>query len=114
MADTPNVWQKNLHFILACVGAAVGLGNLWRFPYMAYKHGGSAFLIPYLVCVLLVGLPLMLLEFGIGRWGGGSVAKGFNKAGKRYHWIGWWIAELNGDRALLLCRARLVCTICSV
>lgn len=86
----PQRWGRNVHFVFACIGAAVGLGNLWRFPYMAYENGGSAFLIPYLLCVFVLGLPLLCLEFGIGRWGGGSVAQGFAKAGGRWHWIGWW------------------------
>jgi NSS family neurotransmitter:Na+ symporter len=86
-----NKWRRNLYFVLACIGAAVGLGNLWRFPYMAYENGGSAFLIPYLVCVFVIGLPVMLLELGLGRWGNGSVAAGFAKVGKNWTWLGWWV-----------------------
>ena len=83
-------WSKEIFFVFACVGAAVGLGNLWRFPYMAYKHGGGAFIIPYLICLLGVGVPLVLLEIRLGRWGGGSVARAFQKAGSQWTWIGWW------------------------
>ena len=53
-------------FILAAIGSAVGLGNIWRFPYIAYENGGGAFLIPYLVALLTAGLPLLMLEYGIG------------------------------------------------
>ncbi len=83
-------WSKELFFVFACVGAAVGVGNLWRFPYMAYEHGGGAFLFPYVICLLFVGLPIMLLEIGIGRWGAGSVAAASHKVGPAWTWLGWW------------------------
>lgn len=67
-------WRKNIFFVLACIGAAVGLGSIWRFPYMAYSNGGGAFLIPYIVSLGLIGLPLCILEIGLGRWGGGQLS----------------------------------------
>ena len=85
-----NKWPKEIYFIFACVGAAVGLGNLWRFPYVAYKNGGGAFFFPYIICLFLVGLPIAILEIGLGRWSGGSVAGAFKKVNKRWTWIGWW------------------------
>lgn len=60
-------WKSSRGFILALTGAAVGLGNIWRFPYMAGEGGGSAFLLLYLAFVILLGLPLMLSEIGIGK-----------------------------------------------
>jgi len=57
-------------FILAATGSAVGLGNIWKFPYMAGSNGGGAFVLAYLVCVLLVGIPIMMAEVAIGRRGG--------------------------------------------
>lgn len=60
-------WSSNTGFILATVGAAVGIGNIWRFPYIVGTHGGGAFLIPYFIAVLGFGLPLMMLEFAIAR-----------------------------------------------
>jgi len=66
------VWGSRLGFLLAAIGSAVGLGNIWRFPYMAYSNGGGAFLIPYAVAFLTVGLPLLLLEFGLGHRTGKS------------------------------------------
>lgn len=88
--DENKGWSKELFFVFACVGAAVGVGNLWRFPYMAYENGGGAFLFPYIVCLLLVGLPIMLLEIGLGRWGQGSVAAASRRVGTAWTWLGWW------------------------
>ncbi len=53
-------------FILAAIGSAVGLGNIWRFPYVAYENGGGAFILPYLVALLTAGLPFLLLDYGLG------------------------------------------------
>jgi NSS family neurotransmitter:Na+ symporter len=86
-----NKWSRNIFFVLATIGAAVGLGNLWRFPSMAYQYGGAAFYLPYIVCYLLVGLPVIYLEFGMGLWSKGSVAQSFKKQNSRSTWIGWWI-----------------------
>ena len=62
-------WSTRLAFILAATGSAVGLGNIWRFPYMAGENGGGAFVIVYLACVLLIGLPIMMSEVLTGRRG---------------------------------------------
>lgn len=60
-------WSSRLGFIVATAGAAIGLGNIWRFPYMAGTQGGGAFVIVFLACVLLIGIPMMLAEMAIGR-----------------------------------------------
>ena len=60
-------WGSRLGFILASSGAAVGLGNIQRFPYLCSQWGGAAFVIVYLCCVALLGLPLILIEFALGR-----------------------------------------------
>ena len=62
-------WSSRLAFILAVSGSAVGLGNIWRFPYVAGTNGGGAFVLVYLACVVVVGLPLMMSEILIGRRG---------------------------------------------
>ncbi|TNN51196.1 Sodium- and chloride-dependent GABA transporter ine [Liparis tanakae] len=61
-------WSGRLDFILASVGYAVGLGNVWRFPYLCYSSGGGAFVVPYLIMVLLCGIPLLFMEFSIGQY----------------------------------------------
>ena len=53
--------------VLATVGCAVGLGNIWRFPYMLGSNGGAAFLLVYILCILFLGIPVMITEFSIGR-----------------------------------------------
>ena len=61
-------WSSKVGFILAAAGSAIGLGNIWRFPYVTGQNGGAAFLILYLVCVLLIGVPVMIAELTIGRY----------------------------------------------
>ena len=77
-------------FVFATIGSAVGLGNFWRFPYMAYENGGGAFLVPYFVAILTAGVPLMILEFGFGHKMRTGAISAFGRLGKRYEWIGWW------------------------
>jgi len=64
-----NIWKGNTTFILAASGSAVGLGNIWKFPYMVGSNGGSAFVLVYLICILLIGLPVMASEVLIGKYG---------------------------------------------
>ncbi|HLR17673.1 MAG TPA: sodium-dependent transporter [Alcanivoracaceae bacterium] len=72
-------WTSRWAFILAATGSAVGLGNIWRFPYMAGENGGGAFVLVYLVCVLLIGIPIMMAEVAIGRRGGLSPVNAIRK-----------------------------------
>ncbi len=60
-------WKSHMGFVLAAAGSAIGLGNIWRFPYIAGENGGAAFVLLYLICIVLVGLPVMLCEFVVGR-----------------------------------------------
>ncbi len=83
-------WKSQFGFLLAAVGSAIGLGNIWRFSYLAYEHGGGAFLIPYLVALFTAGIPLLILEYGIGHERVGSAPLAYAKISKRWEWLGWW------------------------
>ncbi len=83
-------WGTRGGFILAAVGSAVGLGNLWGFPYKLYSYGGGAFLIPYIIAMFLVGLPLLILEFSIGHYTQRAAPNAFKHANKRFEVVGWW------------------------
>lgn len=88
-------WASRWTFILAATGSAVGLGNIWKFPYIAGENGGGAFVLVYLGCILLVGVPVMMAEVMLGRRGGMSpinaMANVAREAGVRPLWgaIGW-------------------------
>ncbi|MEW9501970.1 sodium-dependent transporter [Jeotgalibacillus marinus] len=84
-------WGTRAGFILAAVGSAVGLGNIWRFPYVAYENGGGAFLIPYLFALLTAGIPILIMEFTMGhKYRGSAPLTFFRLGGKKSEWIGWW------------------------
>ncbi len=83
-------WGSRIGFILAAVGSAIGLGNIWRFPYMAYDNGGGAFLVPYLFAMVTAGIPFMILEFGLGHRFRGSAPKAFASISRSWEWLGWF------------------------
>ena len=84
-------WSSRAAFILAAIGSAVGLGNLWRFPYLAYENGGGAFLVAYVVCLFLVGMSLLILEAGLGQITGRAApgAMASITQNGRFRYIGW-------------------------
>ncbi len=88
MADK-NEWGSNLSFILAMIGSAVGLGNIWRYPYVLYSNGGGAFYIPYIVAILLMGMPFLILEYGVGYNYKSSFAKAIRKINSKCEYLGW-------------------------
>ncbi|PAA85780.1 hypothetical protein BOX15_Mlig029317g3 [Macrostomum lignano] len=65
-------WPHHTDFVLSCVGYAVGFGSIWRFPYLCYKNGGGAFLIPYIICMVVCGVPLFYMELAIAQFSGAS------------------------------------------
>ena len=75
-----------LGVILATAGSAVGLGNIWRFPYMTGENGGAAFILVYIVCVFMLGIPGMIAEFVIGRHGAGNAARAYGRMTRRRSW----------------------------
>ena len=83
-------WGSKMGFIIAAVGSAVGLGNIWRFPYLVYSNGGGAFLIPYFFAIFTAGIPLLILEYGVGHKFRGSTPLSIAKGNKKWEWLGWW------------------------
>ena len=79
-------FSSKLGVILATAGSAVGLGNVWRFPYMAGENGGAVFIIIYVACILLLGIPCMVSEFIIGRHGQANTARAYRKLAGRSPW----------------------------
>lgn len=77
-------------FILAAIGSAAGLGNIWRFPYVAYENGGGAFVIPYLVALLTAGIPFLLFDYAIGHRYRGSAPLSFRRMSRTGEVLGWW------------------------
>ncbi len=83
-------WGTRSGFILAAVGSAVGLGNLWGFPYKLYSYGGGAFLIPYIIALIVIGIPLLVLEFSLGHYTQRAAPDAFKRGHKRFEIVGWW------------------------
>jgi neurotransmitter:Na+ symporter, NSS family len=88
--DNRGEWGSRTGFILAAIGSAIGLGNIWRFPYVAASNGGGAFLIPYLIALFTAGIPLLILEFAMGHKIRSSAPGVFAKLNKKYEAIGWF------------------------
>lgn len=90
MSKERGQWGSRAGFILAAIGSAVGVGNLWRFPYIAASNGGGAFLIPYLFALLTAGIPILILEFSIAHKLKTSAALLFGKVNKKFRALGWF------------------------
>jgi neurotransmitter:Na+ symporter, NSS family len=83
-------WGSRAGFVLAAIGSAVGLGNLWGFPYKLYAYGGGAFLVPYIAAMLVIGIPILILEFSLGHLAQRAAPDAFARAGRRKEAVGWW------------------------
>ena len=82
-------WSGQWGFLISAIGSAIGLGNIWRFPGVAYASGGGAFLIPYIVALLTAGIPILLLDYALGHRFRGCAPAVFRRINKRAEWIGW-------------------------
>ena len=83
-------WSARSGFILAAIGSAVGLGNIWRFPYTAYENGGGAFFIPYLIALATAGFPLLFLDYVVGQKYKGAPPTAYRRMVKSAEGVGWW------------------------
>ena len=86
-----NEWGSNLSFLLAMIGSAVGLGNIWRYPYVLYSNGGGAFFIPYIVAILIMGIPFLILEYGVGYNFKSSFPKAVKSISKKWEYLGLFL-----------------------
>ena len=94
-------FATRLGFVLAAAGSAVGLGNIWKFPYITGEYGGGAFVLVYLFCIALVGLPLMYSELIIGRRGGSDVMGSLRKLTKESGPAGAFVSYAVGGLSLI-------------
>ncbi|MBR3195498.1 MAG: sodium-dependent transporter [Clostridia bacterium] len=85
-------FKSRLGFILVSAGCAIGIGNVWKFPYMTGAYGGAVFVLFYLLFLVLMGIPVMTMELAVGRGSGQSIVKGYKALEKpkaKWHWHGW-------------------------
>lgn len=83
-------WGGRSFFLFAAMGSAIGLGNVWRFPALTYEYGGGAFLIAWIIGLIILGIPWMMMEFGMGRLFQKGAPGVFEGIGKKWEWLGWW------------------------
>ncbi len=88
--DGREQWSGQLGFVLAAIGSAVGLGNIWRFPGVAYDSGGGAFLVPYLVALLTAGIPILWLDYAVGHRFRGSAPAALRRVHRGLEPLGWF------------------------
>ena len=91
MASEKSVWDSNIAFVLAMIGSAVGLGNIWRFPNVLYSNGGGSFMIPYIVSLFILGISFVLVEYAVGFKFKTSLSKIFFTIKSRLEPIAWFI-----------------------
>lgn len=86
MSEKRGQWASKLGFIMAAAGSAVGLGNIWRFPYLTGQNGGAAFVFVYVLCVILIGAPVLMNEMALGRLTGKNTIGSFKTTGANFFW----------------------------
>ena len=89
-----NQWDSSAAFIFAMIGAAVGLGNIWRFSYVLYSNGGGSFFIPYIIAILIMGIPFLILEYGVGFTFRQSFSSIMKKIDPKFEIIAWILVLL--------------------
>ena len=94
MTEEKSQWNSNLTFILAMIGSAVGLGNIWRFPNVLYSNGGGSFMIPYIVALFLLGISFVLVEYALGYKFKTSLARILYKVHSRFEILAWFLASI--------------------
>ena len=99
MSNERALFVTKLGGILAAVGSAVGLGNIWRFPYETGQNGGAAFLLIYVLCVLMLGTPLMLAELTLGRASHSNAVGAFRRLAPGSY---WWLTGILGAVGVLM------------
>ncbi|MGL4853713.1 MAG: sodium-dependent transporter [Lentisphaeria bacterium] len=92
--ENRTVWGSKFGFLMAAIGSAVGLGNVWRFSYIAYDNGGATFLVPYITAIIIAGIPLMILEYAFGHKERGSSPLSFHNANPKMEFLGWLMPTL--------------------
>lgn len=91
MAEKPRErFTSRTTFLFAAIGSAIGLGNIWRFPYLAYDNGGGAFLVAWMISLLVMGIPWLLMEIGMGRMFQRGAPGVFSGIDRKWEWLGWW------------------------
>ncbi|WP_044469490.1 sodium-dependent transporter [Mannheimia massilioguelmaensis] len=93
--STRETFSGRRAFIIAAIGSAVGLGNIWRFPYTTYENGGGAFIIPYLIALLTAGIPLLFLDYAIGHRHRGGAPLSYRRFSQHFEAFGWWQVMVN-------------------
>jgi NSS family neurotransmitter:Na+ symporter len=88
-ARNQHIWESPFVFLLAMIGSAVGLGNIWRYSYVVYTNGGGTFFIPYLVSILIMGIPFLILEYGLGYKFKNSFSNILKSINPKFEYISW-------------------------
>ena len=94
MSGEKSEWNNNITFILAMIGSAVGLGNIWRFPNVLYSNGGGTFMIPYIVSLFLLGISFVLVEYAVGYKFKTSLSKILYKVHNRLEPVAWLVLTI--------------------
>ena len=91
LEDNNVKWDNNIGYIMVMIGSAIGLGNIWRYPYVAYTNGAGTFLIPYFCAILLLGIPFILLESSVGYKFKTSLSNVLKSINSKFEFIGWFV-----------------------